>query len=489
MPISFNEVPIGSLTPFFYVEIDNSGAFAGENTIPWKDLLIGQQLSSKTAPMEVTQITDLAQAISLFGAGSQLAGMVEAWRASNTSQALYVLPLQDAANSVAATGTITFTGTASSAGSVKLMVGGRYVEVAVESTDTAAEIATAVAAAVNAYAKLPVMAVAAGAVVTFTAKNKGAVANELDIRVNHYQGEQLPTGITAAIVAMAGGSVDPDLSALGVSGLLANRWFQAIAMAYSTPTAISYMETELASRWKANSMTGGIVYVGKNAAFSTLTAFGDSLNSPFVVVQNAQNMPTPPWEVAAELVAIASYYAANDPARPLQSLAYSWAIAPTQAQENSWEENETLLQKGISTFTISQDRTVRVQRVATTYKTSATGATDPSYRNAETVYTLQAVRYDWATYMQNKYPRHKLADDGANFGAGQPVITPKVGRAEAIARFQVWEQSGWVEGLDAFKAALVVERNTTDVDRLDFLLPPNLMNQFRIGATQIRFIL
>lgn len=489
MPISFNEVPAGGLTPFFFVEIDNSGAFAGENTIPWKILLIGQQLATKTAPLEVTQITDLAQAIALFGAGSQLAAMVEAFLASNKSQPLHVLPLSDAAGSAAASGTIAFSGTATAAGSVKLMVGGRYLEVGVEATDTAAEIATAVAAAIQAASKLPVTASATGSTVTLTAKNKGAAGNEIDVRVNHYQGETLPTGVTATLVAMSGGSVDPDLSALGVSGLLSNRWFQAIAQPYTTTAALAYMETELTSRWKADTQRGGVLFVAKNAAFSTLTSFGAALNSPFLVALNARNVPTTPWEFAAEAAGIVAYQAAIDPARPLQTLAFSWAKAPTQSQENNWTENETLLQSGVATFTVAADRTVRVQRMVTTYKTSPTGAADPSYRDVETVYTLQAIRYDWATYMGNKYHRHKLADDGANFGAGQAVITPKVGRAEAINRFKVWEASGWVEGVEDFKANLVVERNASDVNRLDFLLPPNLMNQFRVGASQIRFIL
>ena len=99
-------------------------------------------------------------------------------------------------------------------------------------------------------------------------------------------------------------------------------------------------------------------------------------------------------------------------------------------------ENETLLQKGVATFTVSQDRMVRIQRMVTTYKTSPSGAADPSYKDVETVYTLQAIRYDWTVYMKNKYPRHKLASDGANFGPGQPVITPKTGRAEALNRFK-----------------------------------------------------
>lgn len=489
MSIGFNEVPNGSLTPFFYVEIDNSGAFQGSNTIPWQILLMGQQLPAKTAPKEIVQVTSKAQAVTLFGAGSQLAQMVEAFLASNSTQPLYCLPLSDADSSVAATGSVEFSGTATASGAVSLMIGGRAITVGVESTDTSTEIADAVAAAVNAAASLAVTATAATGTVTLTAKNKGTASNELDIRVNHYQGEETPAGITVTLTAMVGGSVDPDLSSEGVSGILSNRWFQAIAMPWTSPAAVTYMETELATRWKADHMTGGVVYTAKNVAFSSLTAFGDARNSPFSITMNAENVPTAPWEFAAETAALAAYYCAIDPARPLQTLGYSFAKAPTQAQENSWVENETLLQKGVATFTVSQDRAVRIQRMVTTYKTSPSGAADPSYRDVETVYTLQAIRYDWTVYMKNKYPRHKLASDGANFGPGQPVITPKTGRAEALNRFKVWEELGWVEGLDAFKASLVVERNSGDVNRLDFLLRPDLMNQFRIGATKIQFIL
>jgi phage tail sheath gpL-like len=37
--------------------------------------------------------------------------------------------------------------------------------------------------------------------------------------------------------------------------------------------------------------------------------------------------------------------------------------------------------------------------------------------------------------MQNKYPRHKLGDDGVPYGSGQAVITPKLGKAEALMWF------------------------------------------------------
>ena len=88
-----------------------------------------------------------------------------------------------------------------------------------------------------------------------------------------------------------------------------------------------------------------------------------------------------------------------------------------------------------------------------------------------------------------KYPRHKLADDGIAFAPEQPIITPNIGKAEAVAKFRQWEEQGLVENFDQFKSDLIVERNTKDPNRLDFLLRPNLVNQLYITGVQVQFLL
>jgi phage tail sheath gpL-like len=97
------------------------------------------------------------------------------------------------------------------------------------------------------------------------------------------------------------------------------------------------------------------------------------------------------------------------------------------------------------------------------------------------------LRFDFRTLMQTKYPRHKLADDATAFGAGQEVMTPQLGKAEALNWFRNNEERGLVENFDQFKADLVVVRNIPDPDRLDFLLPPDLINQLIVTAAQIQF--
>jgi phage tail sheath gpL-like len=66
-------------------------------------------------------------------------------------------------------------------------------------------------------------------------------------------------------------------------------------------------------------------------------------------------------------------------------------------------------------------------------------------------------------------------------------VTPKVIRAELIALFIQWMEAGLVEGLAQFKKDLLVERNTSDPNRVDAIIPPDVINQFRVFAASLQF--
>jgi phage tail sheath gpL-like len=105
----------------------------------------------------------------------------------------------------------------------------------------------------------------------------------------------------------------------------------------------------------------------------------------------------------------------------------------------------------------------------------------------ETLFTLMTLRHDWRTTIQQRYPRYKLASDGTRFGPGLAVVTPAVMKAEAIAKFGEWESLGLVENAAQFKDEVIVERNAGDPNRLDVLLPPDLINGLRVVANKIQF--
>jgi len=93
--------------------------------------------------------------------------------------------------------------------------------------------------------------------------------------------------------------------------------------------------------------------------------------------------------------------------------------------------------------------------------------------------------------MSNRFiaPRFKLADDSFPAQPGSKIARPKDVKSESIAVFTLMRDKGWIENLDDFIDNIVVERDLADRNRVNVLLPPDLVNQFRVLAAQIQFIL
>ncbi|MGD9664618.1 MAG: phage tail sheath subtilisin-like domain-containing protein [Novosphingobium sp.] len=488
MAISFNGIPATLRVPFVYAEISNENAVQGVVVQPYKILIFGQRLAAGTVLANVpTRVTSKEQGKTYFGAGSMLAHMVEASMKVNNFTETWAVALDDDAAAAAATGTITFTGPATAGGTLYLYIGGRRMTVGVNSADADAAIATAVAAAITANADLPVTASAALGVVTLTARNKGEAGNNIDVRFNYNTGESFPAGVTATVVAMSGGTSNPDIA--DAIAALGDVQYNVIAFPYTDAVSLTAIETELADRWGPMRMIDGMAFAASRANHSGLGTLGDSRNSPHVSIMGAYGVPNSPWEVAASVAGTTAYYGNIDPARQFKTLPLTGILPPADADRFTLQERNILLYDGISTFYVDAGGVVRLERVITTYKTNAAGADDPSYLDVMTPMLLSFLRYDFRNYILRKYPRSKLANDGTRYGPGQSIITPKVGKAEAINKFRQWEELGYVENAAQFKRDLICERNATDPNRLDWLLPPDLINNFMIGGVKIAFLL
>jgi phage tail sheath gpL-like len=490
MTISFNQIPTTQRVPFVYVEFDNTRAVSGPSIMPYKQLVVGQRLSTGTVDeLTPVRVTNAAQAKTYFGAGSMLANMLEKTFANNTSSETWAVAMDDLVAGTAATGSITVGGTIS-AGTFYLYIAGRRISVGVATGDDAGDVATAIVAAITADTDLPVTAEVNGSTaeqVDLTARHKGLNGNYIDLRHSYYDDEALPTGMTLTISAMASGAGNPDADDLWAA--LGDEHYNVIAWPWTDTASLVSLETELADRNSPLRMIEAAAVTAYSGTHSAIGTFGDSRNSQFLTVMNASGIPQQPCEMAAALSAVVTYYGQIDPARPFQTLKLTGILPPLVTDRFTMQENNLLLFDGISTFMIDAGGNVLIQRLITTYKTNGFGAEDISYLDLNTMLTLAYLRYDFRNYILRKYPRHKLASDGTRYGAGQAIITPKIGKAEAIARFRVWEDQGLVENIDQFKNDLICERNEGDPNRLDWMLPPDLVNQFRVGGVQIGFLL
>lgn len=489
MPISFNEVPTNIRVPFVYVEFDASRAVQGPALMPYKVLVVGQRLAAGTvAELAPTRVTNASQAAEYFGAGSILAQMLAAHFQQNELTETWAVALDDLGAGTAAVGAVQFGG-APAAGTLSLYIGGRRIRVGVAAGDTGTEVAAALVAEIATLPDVPVTAAVNGVddtIVDLTARHKGEAGNDIDIRANYF-GESLPTGLTVTVTPMATGAGNPDIEEIWP--VLGDEHFNIIAMPWTDAANLTALETELADRWGPLRQIEGLAFAAATGSHSELVTLGDSRNSKHLSIMNAAGSPSLTWEWAAAVASVAAYYGNIDPARPFQTLALDGIKAPAIVDRFTLAENNLLLYDGIATHMVDAGGTVLIQRLVTTYQENPQGAEDIAYLDVNTPLTLAYLRYDFRNLILRKYPRHKLAGDDARFGPGQAVITPKVGRAEAIARFRIWEEIGLVEGIDQFKRDLIVERNIADPNRLDFLLPPDLVNQFRVAGVQIGFLL
>ena len=479
-------IPNDLRVPFVYVEFDSSRAFQGPSVLRYQSLLIGQRLSAGLRPAKIIDlISSYDQARSLYGEGSQLARMCKAWFQANNSSDLYCASLDDAGGGVAGAGSFVLGGTASADGSLVVYIGGQRIAISVTSGQTATLIGDALVAALT--PDLPVTGSNITGTVTIIAKNKGLAGNDIDLRVNYNSGEELPSGITLSVNQMVNGANNPAIQ--DVIDIIGDEWYNIICSPYNDATNMTAIETELDSRFGPLRMIDGMYITSKRGTLAQLSAYGNGRNSKHVTCVHSYKIPSSSFEVAASYAGVIAKEGQADPARPFQTLELPGMLPPAVTERFTLQENNTLLYDGIATFYVDNGGKVRIQRAITMYQTNALGSADIAYLDVNTLLTLMFLRYDFRTQILNKYPRAKLANDGVQLGAGQQVMTPKLGKAEAINIFRGWENLGLVENIDQFKNDLICVRSTTDPNRLNWILPPDLMNQFRVGASTIQFLL
>lgn len=484
--VSFAEIPVDIRTPGQYIEVDNGRAVQGLPQMDRKVLILGQRLAAGTVAEKIpTRVTNAGQAVGYFGRGSQLAAMIAAVKAANPYADLWALALDDLPAGTAATGTVTVTGSATESGTLYLYVAGKRIPVGVVANDAAATVAASIAAAVNADADLPVTAAAALGVVTLTARHRGECGNAIDLRVNYYMGEATPKGITLAIAAMSGGTGNPAVTdALTAIG---DDQYYTIVTPWTDAANMTALENELSSRWGAMRQKTGHAFAGLAGTHGALTTYGAARNSPHSTVIGVGKSPSAPWIWAAVLAAVCESSGSIDPARPFQTLELPGVLAPSEKDRFTREERNLLLKDGISTFIVDAGGRCLIERVVTTYQTNAFGVEDISYLDLETKWTVDYIRYAVRARIALRFPRYKLANDGTNFAPGQAIVTPSIIRAELIGLFRELEFAGLVEGFDQFKRDLLVVRSASDPNRVNAVIPPDIVNQFRVFAAAVQF--
>ena len=493
MTIAFNNIPQNLRVPLFFAEVDNSMANSGQ--VSQRALIIGQIAATGTATPNVPVISQgVSDAIEKGGAGSVLALMTQAYRTADSFGEVWYLPLADSTAALAAAGSVTISAPATDNGVLYLYIGGVRIAQTVLYTQTANDVASALMATINNTSNLPVVASidsGSSSKVTLTAINKGPLGNDIDLRLNYrgsLGGESMPVGLSVTLGQMSGGATAPDLEeALANCG---DKDFDFIAMPYTDSASLDALKNFLNDtngRWSWQKQIYGHYFAARRGTLGELTTFGVSRNDQHGSVMGVYDSPTPVWLWAASLTGSAANSLRVDPARPLQTVIIPGVLPPPEESRFTLSDRNVLLYDGIATFTVADDGAVAIENLITTYQQNSFGQPDDSYLEIETMFTLVYVLRQLRILVTSKYSRMKLADNGTRFAPGSAIVTPNIIKADLIAKYRQLEYDGYVQGGDVFKKGLIVERNSTNPNRVDVLWPGILINQLRILALLAQF--
>jgi phage tail sheath gpL-like len=496
MPISFSQIPADLKIPLYWVEVDPS--MAGLPVLGLPALLVGTKITEGVATPDIPiAVGSQAEADHLFGQGSELSRMFMAYFANNRANMVYALPVAEPTAGTAATGTITITTAPIEGGTIALYIGGERVAVDVAASDTVDDIATAIVDAINLQPDLPILATSGtGGAVTLTAVWKGVNGNDISVQTNYYGalgGDVTPPGLVMTLPAtglLTGGVGVPDFT--NAIAALGEQNYEYVALPYTDDASIAAWETEYgfsdAGRWGWMRQLYGHLFSAKRDTYANLITWGNTQNNGVLSVMAVEpQAPNPVYEWTAAYTAQAQNALIDDPGRPLQTLILnSILLAPLGSRFNAMEM-QGLATNGLATQKPSAGNNPMISRETTTYQLNLYGFPDDAYELVTTLATLARLIRNQKQAITSAFPRCKLADDGTRFGPGQVVATPALIKAELISEYSTDMFNGLVQALGEFTSNLLVERDSTDPNRVNVLYPPQLINQLRVFAVLAQF--
>jgi phage tail sheath gpL-like len=488
MGVSFSQIPVLIREPGFYAEFDSSQAGSRASVFPRKALLISQRLATGTvAELQPVRVLSAAEGEGFFGVGSQLAAMISAYKAADPQTELWAVALDDAGGATKGTQTLTFTGPATASGAVSLYVAGTRYSLAVSIDDTAEEVATACAAAIEADSRCPMnAAVGEGEsdhIVTLTAKNAGTQGNTVDVRFNMGSSEGFPAGVGCTVAVGVTGATDPDVN--NAIAVIDESRYSTIATSLNDATSVAALELALEDRWAPTVKLDGLLVVALAGSLGTVTSYANARNSPYSIVVPLQGSPSASWEVAAAVAALIN--AKPNVAQPHRGLVIRGMVAPAPADRWTWTERNIALTDGLSSVIATADGKVAISRLITTYQSTAAGVADTSYLDVTTLEILSYLRYDLDVRFSLKFSDFNLAADGAHFSAGLKILTPSGIKAETIAWLFEKENAGLVFGTEEIKDEIIAEIDESDANRVNLQFGPCLMKALHVVAAKIMF--
>jgi phage tail sheath gpL-like len=468
-----------------------------------RPLYVAQKLDAAPAVVgEYSVFYSAEDAAVAMGPGSVAALMAEQHFNTCPELPLYIAPIADDGAGVAAQHTITLAGTATESGVLSIAILDKVYQVAVIVGATAASVATALDAILDADPSLPVTSVPAAGVITTTAKNKGTVGNWFVPVVNPNVGDAIPAGLTVAVAnTVAGVGV---LSVAPILGVFNCPWdVVALGFGNQDQAAVDVIIQQIRNDWACGVQglwQGGHVFFPVQGTAGQIAAYGLTRNDP-----EASGVPVEPdykypgFVLTAAVASRASCSACSDPSRPIQyDNGVMGNLFDSRPCASIWSgaEKRAFHDAGVLVWDVASSSGLRntalvIEEPLTFYKINPlTGGRDGVWERVEYRFTISKFTKDLGAWYRLNYSSISIVDDGTRIPAGKKAIGPWAFKASVLAWIRS-SQWGWtIEGTPAeLEARVTVTRpvspNRCDPSRFDVAIDADLVNQLARIATSI----
>jgi phage tail sheath gpL-like len=485
MTIQFNSMPTDLRDPGSYNEIA-AGPLQGLPVMPNNTIMLGQMLASGSATPNVpVQVYSPSQAVGLFGAGSMLARKCAVFLQANPWTPLFVCPQQDNAEGTAAIFHTVVTGSPTADATQPFYIDGTQILVALTAGMTAAEVASALLAAIEEEVGLPVSSAIDGVdayQIDHTCLHKGLDAGSLDFRTLYYGSDANVPGVTFTTSVATAGAGNPSLTTAIAN--LAPAWYLFWDNSYTDSESLDAIAAALEANWGPTAQKDSLAFFSQNASFGAAATMGESLNEKLFVYMPVQNPPQAPYLWASALAAIEAYYALQ--LLPTWTLGLTGLLAPAQADRWTPPERNMLDYDGVANYLVNDSGNVQIARAITTYINDAEGVADTTFLDDIDVIRAAYIRYDKRVFDYQTWPRYNIGDDGDTITVGTKITTSSRMAGAYVGWAETLVKDGVITNLAFFIAGIVVERDATDKTRANVLMPVVPVKGLATNAGQIQ---
>lgn len=487
--------------PGEYVEVNFAQGEASAGTGTYAALLIGGMLSTGTAtpdtviygPDTTVSMATEAEAISLFGAGSELHRQWRRFVAVNQTTPLYALAVSEGTTPGAATGTITFATTATSAGTARIYVGDEFVDIGISTGDSPTVSAAAAVKAINGKTHWPVTAGNSSGVVTITSKQKGLRANFI-----RYFAQIKPSGIGTTVTPTAstltsGGTVSDDLTT-ALTTIVARRFYYLVPAAEDA-TQLGALLSQVATQALAVTGIRQRVVAGSVDTLANGITLTTAMNGTRAEVSWLAQSDVPPCELAANAAAV--YTLEEAPLVPrLNFSGYgddaassaNWKIkAPLSGAAPTRSQILAALNAGLTPIGVRNGRTYLVKRITTRFLSGST--VDYRARDAHKVTVCDRYADDLLVKAASQLRGKSIGDDPKkNESLPGTVITPRVVKAMINRLTRDYGEDGLVQRVAEIILGTIVQRETSPATRMSAqipLQPIDILDQVAMQVNQV----